>query len=110
MTKEQLNALINLGFSGEQILAINDAGKAKAVPNANVTPTPTPNPTPNPNPNPNTPAPDPNATPTPNESETVKMLKEMLGLMRAGNINGIGITPPVEKDASDILAEIIDPE
>lgn len=105
MTKEQLNALINLGFTGEQILAINDAGKSKVT-------NPTPTPTPNPNPNPPTPAPDPNVNPTPNpnESETVKMLKEMLGLMRTGNINGIGITPPVEKDASDILAEIIDPE
>ena len=102
MTKEQLNALINLGFSGEQIIAINDAGKTKAVPNANATPTPTPTP----NPTPNTTTPDP----TPAESETVKMLKEMLGLMRAGNVNTLGMNPPVEKDASDILAEIIDPE
>ncbi|MBO7066380.1 MAG: hypothetical protein J6W40_02020, partial [Alphaproteobacteria bacterium] len=54
--------------------------------------------------------PAPDANPTPNESETVKMLKEMLGLMRAGNVNGIGTNPPAEKDASDILAEIIDPE
>ena len=102
MTKEQLNALINLGFSGEQILAINDAGKAKATPNANATPTPTPTP----NPTPNTTTPDP----TPAESETVKMLKEMLGIMRAGNVNTLGMNPPAEKDASDILAEIIDPE
>lgn len=100
MTKEQLNALINLGFSGEQIIAINDAGKTKAVPNANATPTPNPTPTPN------TTTPDP----TPAESETVKMLKEMLGLMRAGNVNTLGTNPPAEKDASDILAEIIDPE
>ena len=100
MTKEQLNALINLGFSGEQIIAINDAGKTKATPNANATPTPTPTPTPN------TTTPDP----TPAESETVKMLKEMLGIMRAGNVNTLGMNPPAEKDASDILAEIIDPE
>ncbi|MBO5869661.1 MAG: hypothetical protein J6Q89_02820, partial [Clostridia bacterium] len=81
MTKEQLNALINLGFTGEQILAINDAGKTKGT-----TPTPTPTPI--------NPAPD--ANPTPKETETVKMLKEILGLNRAGNLNGIGPNPPAE--------------
>lgn len=45
----------------------------------------------------------------PAESETVTLLKEMLGLIRKGNIDtmGGGVTP--EPDASDVLAEILNP-
>ena len=105
MTREQLNALINLGFTGDQILAINDAGK-KPTPSANPNPNPDPTPSPNPAPaaNPAPPAADGN------ESETVKMLKEMLGLMQKGAINGMSVNNVPEKDAADILADIIDPE
>ena len=95
MTREQFNALINLGFTGDQILAIANTGKqAEAKP---AEPVPEAKPT--------EPAPEVKTE----ENETVKMLKEMLGLMKTNNINSLSMNPEPEKTGADILADIIDP-
>ena len=96
MTKEQLDGLIKLGYTADQIIAINAATRAAE----------TPDPKPETKPDP-TPAPTPGA---PAESETVKLIKEMMGMMRNGMINGLNGQPAPEKSASDILADIIAPE
>lgn len=103
MTKEQLDGLIKLGYTADQIIAINAAAKA-AKPDQTPAPITNPDPTPAPTPTPN-PAPE-----APAESETVKLIKEMMGMMRNGMINGLSGQAAPEKSASDILADIIDPE
>lgn len=67
------------------------------TPAANTTPAPTPSPAASP------------TAPT-QESETVALLREMLGLVRQNNINSIGNTPPAEKDGAQVLAEILNPQ
>lgn len=94
MTKEQFNALVALGFTGDQILAIAGTGKKQeekpTVKTEEVKPTETDVKT--------------------EDNETVKMLKEMLGLMKGNNINSLSMHPQEEKTGADILADIIDPE
>lgn len=44
------------------------------------------------------------------ESETVTLLKEMLGLIQKGNINTIGTGGNTQETGVDVLAEILNPE
>lgn len=90
MTFEQLAAMIKADFTADQIRAVATIFDGNPAP----TPAPAPTPTPAPAPTP-TPEPDPTPTPTPTpptpppapeENETQKMIAEMLGLMRRGNI------------------------
>lgn len=98
MTKEQFNALVALGFTGDQILAIAGTGKKQEE-----------------KPTVKTEEVKPEVKPTETDvktedNETVKMLKEMLGLMKGNNINSLSMHPQDEKTGADILADIIDPE
>ena len=43
------------------------------------------------------------------ESETVSLLKEMMGLIRTGNINTLGGGALVQPTGADVLAEILNP-
>ena len=43
------------------------------------------------------------------ESETVTLLKEMLGLIQKGNINSVGTGTMSEQTGADVLAEILNP-
>lgn len=43
------------------------------------------------------------------ESETVTLLKEMLGLIQKGNINTVGAGALPEQTGADVLAEILNP-
>jgi len=120
MTFQQLSALIKAGCTEDQIKTINTIFETPAptpapepTPAAAPTPAPTPTPTPAP-----TPAPAPSPSPTeqdktetnPPESETEKMLKEMLGLMKKGNINGMQApTPDPNADIDKILATVLEP-
>lgn len=127
---EQFTALVKAGCNEEQIKVINnlfsgEPAPAPANPNPNPTPNPNPpapvnpepaprpadvNPNPNPNPNPKPTAPANAATNNaPAESETVKMLKEMLGLMQKGAINNIQIKQPETQTAEQILASVLEP-
>ena len=91
---EQFTALVKAGCNEEQIKVINNLFSA--------TPTDPPA-NPNQNPNPNPPA------DNPGESETVKMLKEMLGLMQKGAINNMQIKQPETQTAEQILASVLEP-
>ena len=43
------------------------------------------------------------------ESETVTLLKEMLGLIQKGNINTVGTGAAAQETGVDVLAEILNP-
>ena len=97
MTKEQFNALVALGFTGDQILAIAGTGKKEEKPVVKTEEV-----------KPAEPEVKPEAKTE--DNETVKMLKEMLGLMKGNNINSLTMQQQDEKTGADILADIIDPE
>lgn len=111
MTFEQLSALIKADFSADQIRAVS------AIFDGNPSPAPAPTPAPAPA---ATPAPNPNPTPAPSvqppaedagESETQKMIAEMLGLMKKGFVNTVSQpAPKAEQTAEDILiAAVLNP-
>ena len=43
------------------------------------------------------------------ESETVTLLKEMLGIIQKGNINTVGTGAAAQETGADVLAEILNP-
>ena len=104
MTFEQLSAMIKADFTAEQIRAVSAIfdGTPAPAPAPETNPTPTPNPTPNPTPTPATDA---------GESETQKMIAEMLGLMKKGFVNTVAQpAPQPDKSAEDILlAAVLNP-
>ena len=131
MNFEQLSGLIKAGFNEEQIRSIGsimDTGTNTGTKTGTNTNTPTPAPTTTALPTPTvTPAPTSTketppasapATTTPpaqstdkaGESETVTLLKEMLGLIQKGNINTVGTGAAAQETGVDVLAEILNPE
>lgn len=118
MTFEQMAALIRADFTEEQIRTIartmEPAADPAQAPALNPTPAPTPAPTPDP-----TPAPDPSPAPIPDgktentppeETETQKMIREMLGIMQKGFVNTVqSPTPTNDNDLDKILASVIAP-
>ena len=120
MNFSQVAELIKQGFTEEQIRAVYTVMGRDAVTDTNTntnTSTPTSTPTPTPAPAAATvtvqsPAPaqtSPAGGQNPAESETITLLKEMLGLIRKGNIDTMGGVGAPEPDASDVLAEILNP-
>lgn len=103
MTFEQLAAMIKADFTADQIRAVATIFDGNPAPTPE--PTPTPDPTPTPTPAPST------QPPTPEGNETQKMIAEMLGLMRKGNIQTLSQPdnkPP--QSAEDILvAAVLNP-
>ena len=132
MKFDQLAGLIKAGFNEEQIRsigAIMDTGTGTNTGTNTGTPTPTPTGTALPTPTvtpapatPSTPAESPhesgdtgtNANSTAGtagnvESETVSLLKEMLGIIQKGNINSVGTGAAAQETGVDVLAEILNP-
>ncbi len=103
MTFEQLSAMIKADFTADQIRAV------AAIFDGNPDPAPAPEPTPTPTPTP-TPSTQPPATDA-GESETQKMIAEMLGLMKKGFVNTVAQpAAQPEKSAEDILiAAVLNP-
>lgn len=131
MNFEQLAGLIKAGFNEEQIKNIGsimgtgtstNTGTNTPTPAPTTTALPTPTVTPAPTSAPETPPTTPPAsapaTTTPpaqstdkaGESETVTLLKEMLGLIQKGNINTVGTGGTTQETGVDVLAEILNPE
>lgn len=117
MTFDQLYQLIQKGYTQEQIKDLYSVfGDGDQIPPPNPNPTPNPDTTP-PDPAPNDPTPTPNPenkpqptdTTPPAESETTKMLKEIIGMMQKGNINGLQNNLPKPESVEDILAKVINP-
>lgn len=126
MNFDQLAGLIKAGFNEEQIRNIGSIMDTGTNTNTNTnTPTPTPTttalqtPTVTPAPTSTqetTPATTPASTTPPaestdkaGESETVTLLKEMLGLIQKGNINSVGAVTMPDQTGADVLAEILNP-
>lgn len=142
MKFDNIIKLVKLGYTETQIKQIEeilDSGNGNT--NTNPTPTPTPNPAPAvPAPINTAPIPTPTTTakttdapraaetekdtganknePANNpinkeESETVTLLKEMLGIIQKGNINTLSqqsMNNPTELDGAAVLASIINPK
>lgn len=134
MNFNQLANLIKAGFNEEQIRSIGsimDTGTSTntgtntgtntntpaptttALQTPPVTPAPTSDPaTPPATPPASTPAtsaPESSGTDKNGESETVTLLKEMLGMMQKGNINAVGTGAAAHETGVDVLAEILNP-
>lgn len=110
MTFNQMAALIKSGYTESQIKELytifTDPSPAPA-PATPVEPTPAPAPAPTPTPTASAPRQDTD-TKTAEESETVKLLREMLGLIQTNNINSIGHNGGKEEEtAESILAKIL---
>lgn len=120
LTDDQYNAISSLFADAATSQAASALSPIPSDPAPTAAPTPDPTPTPTPDPAPDT-LPTAAATGTsargstpaaaaPNaESETVQLLREMLGLIRTNNINSLGGTPPAAESADAILAKIINP-
>ena len=120
LTNDQFNAISSLFAEVATTPAASAPTPSLQDPAPTAAPTPDPTPTPAPDP-----APDPiqtaaatgtsapgsaaAATTPPAESETVQLLREMLGLIQKNNINSLGGTPPAAETADAILAKIINP-
>lgn len=132
MNFDQLANLIKAGFNEEQIRSIGsimdtgtstntgtNTGTNTNTPAPTTTALQTPPVTPAPTSDPATPPATPPATTTPpaesggtdkaGESETVTLLKEMLGMMQKGNINAVGTGAAAQETGVDVLAEILNP-
>lgn len=133
ITFDQFSELIKAGCNEEQIKIINRMMDGSQNPNTDPSPDPAPDAKTDPKPEPAkpdenkdpSPAPDPSAhadastNPTPEkptdaptpaeESETVKMLKEMLGLMQKGALNTLQQKTPENQSAEQILASVLNP-
>lgn len=123
-----ITSLLKQGFTEEQIQKIDSVFSGSPTAPAPADPDPKPAPAPNPDPDPDpappkdTPAkatdpaplpPEPQPQPQPQvkeESETEKMLKEMLGIMRRGNINQMQVNTPTAETAEQILAKVLNPD
>ena len=122
---DQFSELIKAGCTQDQIQLINRMMDGTEKPKTDPSPDPAlevktdPKPEPAPT-NPDTnkdpkpaPKPDPDpikSEPAPaDESETVKMLKEMLGIMQKGALNTLQQNQPKTQTAEQILASVLNP-
>lgn len=121
MTFQQLSTLIKMGYNEDQIKQLNAIFSAEPSPSPTTNPNPSPAPAPAPDnpqssPAPGTNPPSQQTAPTQEpqtqqqpESETQKMLKEMLGLMRNGAINSIQQPTTQQVTTESILAKVLEP-
>lgn len=125
ITFDQLTELIKAGCTQDQIQLINRMMDGSEKPKTDPEPTQSPETKTDPKPEPAptnknqdpTPSPDPDPTPDPaksdpapaEESETVKMLKEMLGIMQKGALNTLQQNQPEKQSAEQILASVLNP-
>lgn len=133
MSFHNIATLIQQGFTEDQIQKIDavfsasQAAPAPAKADPKPSPAPAPDPAPDPAPTDPKPAPAdanspgrPQTQPDPEqqketqqkpaeESETQKMLREMLGIMQKGFINNMQMNTPAAETAEQILAKVINP-
>ena len=125
ITFDQLTELIKAGCTQDQIQLINRMMDGSQKPNTDPSPDPAPDAKTDPKPEPAPTNPDANKDPSPapdptpekptdapapaEESETVKMLKEMLGIMQKGALNTLQQNQPKTQTAEQILASVLNP-
>lgn len=108
MQIKDIIALTNAGWGKDEILRMV-AMESPSAPAPAPTPEPAPAPAPAPEPAP-APAPEPAPAPIPEpaqETETIKLLKELTGIVRANNINNITQPDSKPEDAAELLAKIM---
>ena len=101
MNKEQIEFLLNAGFSMEEIMTRFSA------PAPEPTPAPAPEPTPAPAPGP-TPAPAPDQLPA-SMAAIESAMNEIAAMLRTGALAAQFGPPIPERGVSDILAEVVNP-
>ena len=115
MTAQEILALVNAGYTKEEIESWNQEPQPTPEPQPNPEPNPEPTPEPQPNPEPN-PEPQPNPEIDALKQEltnTQKQLKDLVKQMQANNRNtaSVHITPndELQKKTDEAMAELIRP-
>ena len=101
MNKEQIEFLLNAGFSMEEIM------ERFSAPDPAPAPAPAPEPTPAPAPEP-TPAPTPDQLPA-SMATIERTMNEIAAMLRTGALAAQFGPPTPDRGVSDILAEVINP-
>lgn len=104
MTKETLIALVNAGFTKQEILKYFTEEESSPAP----APTPTPAPAPQPA-SPVEPAPIPTPTPAPSINNEIETLRNLIAQAQTMNLLNIQTPTPQPITAEDALASLIDP-
>lgn len=103
MNKEQIEFLLNAGFSMEEIM------NRFSAPSPEPTPAPAPNPEPTPAPAPE-PAPAPTPDPLPASMAAIeRTMNEIAAMLRTGALAAQFGPPTPDRGVSDILAEVVNP-
>ena len=103
MNKEQIEFLLNAGFSMEEIMERFSAPDPAPAP----APTPEPSPAPAPTPEP-TPAPAPDPLPA-SMAAIESVMNEIAAMLRTGALAAQFGPPTPDRGVSDILAEVVNP-
>lgn len=113
MNKEQIEFLLNAGFSMEEIMSRFSTPAPSPVLVSDPCPPPPPGPTPAPSPAPEpTPAPSPAPTPDPLSASMAAIesaMNEIAAMLRTGALAAQFGPPTPDRGVSDILAEVINP-
>ena len=105
MNKEQIEFLLNAGFSMEEIMTRFSTPAPSPAPAPEPTPAPAPEPTPAPAPGP-TPAPD--QLPA-SMAAIERTMNEIAAMLRTGALAAQFGPPTPDRGVSDILAEVVNP-
>ena len=105
MNKEQIEFLLNAGFSMEEIMTRFSTPAPSPAPAPEPTPAPAPEPTPAPAPGP-TPAPD--QLPA-SMAAIERTMNEIAAMLRTGALAAQFGPPTPDRGGSDILAEVVNP-
>ena len=101
MNKEQIEFLLNAGFSMDEIMTRFSAPEPAPAPDPAPAPAPTSEPTP-------TPAPTPDPLPA-SMAAIERTMNEIAAMLRTGSLAAQFCPPTPERGVSDILAEVISP-
>ena len=107
MNKEQIEFLLNAGFSMEEIMERFSAPEPTPAPATEPTPAPAPEPAPAPAPEP-TPAPAPDSLPA-SMAAIERTMNEIAAMLRTGALAAQFGPPQPDRSVTDILAEVINP-
>ena len=109
MNKQQIEFLLNAGYSMDEIMTRFSAPAPEPTPAPAPAPEPTPAPAPEPAPAP-APGPAPAPAPAPESMAAIeRTMNEIAAMLRTGALAAQFGPPTPERGVSDILAEVINP-
>ena len=107
MNKEQIEFLLNAGFSMDEIMARFSAPAPAPAPAPEPAPAPAPEPAPAPAP---APVPEPAPNPLPASMAAIESaMNEIAAMLRTGALAAQFGPPTPDRGVSDILAEVVNP-